>query len=468
MSERPNVLILMTDQQQCGTLGCYGVDAAKTPAIDGLAATGTLFENHFVTSPLCVPSRASLWSSTYPHENGVTVNDEARPIALPDSQVTIGDLARSNGYHTAYIGKWHLGREGVPQHGFDEWWTHLRGSYEQELEESGQIHLDAQKDRLSQRGDVPFDLAHDTQVANRAIEFIGRSAAEGKSPFFCVASMRAPHDPYIGPFSDYYDRREIPIPQSVSDSLSGKPHSQLRGPQRQWFVDWIGDSLDSAGAGLLADVIARYWGLVRLVDVNVGRILTALDESGMSDSTIVVFLSDHGDMMGAHGLFSKGLFMYNETTRVPLIIRWPGRVPGGNKVSALTSMIDVVPTLLDLMGIPQALSMRGESMRQLWDYGYNKRTALFMEVFESYGFWGPIFGVRTERYQYNWYLGDDDELYDIVADPNEMVNLAGRPECRDTVIGLRSQIRAWLSDTGDPSIGSLLMVPPGKKVDGGL
>ena len=160
--------------------------------------------------------------------------------------------------------------------------------------------------------------------------------------------------------------------------------------------------------------------------------------------------------------------MYHESTRVPLIIRWPGRVPSGKRVSALTSMIDVVPTLLDLMGIPQALSMRGESMRQLWDYGYNKRTALFMEVFESYGFWGPIFGVRTERYQYNWYLGDDDELYDIVADPNEMVNLAGRSECRDTVIGLRSQIRAWLSDTGDPSIGSLLMVPPGKKVDGGL
>lgn len=468
MSARPNVLILMTDQQQCGTLGCYGVEAARTPAIDSLATTGTLFENHFVTSPLCVPSRASLWSSTFPHQNGVMVNDEARPIALPDGQPTIGDLANLSGYHTAYIGKWHLGREGVPQHGFTEWWTHLRGSYEQELDESGQIELDAQKDRLSQRGDVPFDLAHDTQVANRTIDFIRRSAAGAEAPFFCVASMRAPHDPYIGPFDGFYDRGDIPLPDSVSDSLRGKPQSQLRGPQRQWFLDWIGESLDSDGEGRLRDVIARYWGLVQLVDRNVGRILTALDESGMSQSTVVLFLSDHGDMMGAHGLFSKGLFMYHETTRVPLIIRWPGHIPSGRKVSSLTSMVDVAPTLLDLMDIPQALSMKGESMRQLWDYSYNKRTAVFMEVYESYGFWGPVFGVRTDRFQYNWYLGDDDELYDIVADPNEMVNLAGNAQFRDCVIGLRSQLRAWLLETGDPSIGSLLAVPPGKKVDGGL
>jgi arylsulfatase A-like enzyme len=396
------------------------------------------------------------------------VNDDGRPITLPDSQVTIGDLARSAGYRTAYIGKWHLGRERVPQHGFEEWWTHLRGSYEQELDESGSMRLDSGKDRLAQRGDVPFELAHDTQVANRVIEFIRQSVGAGDGQFFCVSSMRAPHDPYIGPFDDLYDRKDIPIPVSVSESFDGKPASQLRGPQRRWFEDWIGTEGGSEAEERLADVIARYWGLVHLVDINVGRILATLEELGVAESTVVVCLSDHGEMMGAHGLFAKGLFMYQEATRVPLIVRWPGHVPAGKRVSALTSMIDVVPTVLDLMGVPQTVSMRGESMRQLWDYGYNKRSAVFMEVFESYGFWGPIFAVRTERYQYNWYLGDDDELYDIVSDPFEMVNLAGKPEFRDTIIGLRAQVRTWLAETGDPSIGSLLDFLPGTKVDGGL
>lgn len=466
MDRSPNVVLIMTDQQNVNTLGCYG-SIASTPHIDRLAAEGVRFDRHYVTSPLCVPSRGSLWTSRYPHQTGVMVNDEARPIALPDSEVTLGDVAREAGYQTAYFGKWHLGRERIPQHGFQEWWTHLRGSYEQYLEESGQIHLDPAKDRLTQRGDVPFELAHDTQVTNHAIEYL-RRASQRPEPFLCIVSLRAPHDPYIGPFSKYYNPADIPIPVTAWEPFTHKPQSQLRGVPRQWFKSWVGEQDSLEATRRLQEVIAGYWGLVRLIDVNVGRILDEIQALRLDETTVVAFLSDHGDMMGAHGLFAKGLFLYEETTRVPLIMRWPGHIPGGRVVDALTSMVDVVPTLLDLMAAPQPRCMMGESMRQLWDFGYNRREAVFMEVFESYGYWGPVLGVRTERYKYSWYLGDDDELYDLPNDPYETTNLAEHKDMRDVVIGLRSQIARWLRETGNPSIADLLDIPLGKKVDGSL
>ena len=466
MERRPNIVFIITDQQSTTTLGCYGAKA-DTPNIDRIGAEGVRFEHHYVISPLCVPSRGSLWTSRYPHQTRVMVNDEARPIVLPDSEITFGDVAQAAGYRTAYFGKWHLGREQTAQHGFDEWWTHLRGSYEQYLEESGRAIFDSTMDRLTQRGEVPFEMAHDTRVTDHAIDFIKQVSGDTK-PFLCVVSMRAPHDPYIGPFSDYYNPSEIPIPTTAWEQFADKPLSQQRGAARSWFKSLVGEKESPETVRRLQKIICGYWGLTRLVDVNVGRILEVLKELTIEETTAIVFISDHGDMMGAHGLFAKGLFLYEESTHIPLLMRWPGHIPSGRLVNALTSMIDVVPTILDLMAVPQPIAMLGESMRQLWDYGYNRREAIFMEVFESYGNWGPVLGVRTERYKYNWYLGDDDELYDLHDDPYENINLAGNKGMRDVVIGMRSQIERWLRETGNPSIADLLEIPLGKKVDGSL
>jgi choline-sulfatase len=455
---KPNILILLTDQQHTNTLGCYGNNVIRTPNIDRLASEGVTFERHYVSIPLCVPSRASIWSSQYPHCNGVMVNDDGRGICFPDEIPTLGDVAKAAGYVCGYIGKWHIGREGTPQHGFtDAWWTHLRGSYEQDLEENGQMTFDPGTNRGSQRGIVPFELAHDTVVASKTIEFIQQHKDE---PFVCVCSMRAPHDPYIGPFNDLYDPADVPLPPTVNETFENKPHTQRRGIPRFWFEKWIGADPSNLNLDELRRIIARYWGLVHLVDVNVGRVLQTLDELNLNERTIVLFMSDHGDAMGNHGLFAKGLFMYDDTTRVPCIVRWTNHVPASKRVSHLTSTIDVVPTLWELVGLGAPRTMQGQSMRQVWDYAHNRRDAVFMEMFEAYGCSSPIFSVRTDRWKYNWHVADQDELYDMTQDPHETRNLAPDAKHRDTLLGLRYRILRWLEETGDVRMTSLARVLP--------
>lgn len=472
MDNRPNVIIIITDQENSNTLSCYG-STLKTPNIDKLASDGIKFNKHYVTSPLCVPSRASIWTSLYPHQLGIMnadtkstdqvhVNDDGREIGIPVDAITIADLANKNGYETAYFGKWHLGRENTPQHGFQIFRTELRGSYEQRIEEENKVKFTKGSSRLDQQGLESFDLQEDTIMTNYAIDYL-RRMQNSNNPFFMVLSMRFPHDPYTGPFNDLIDYNSIKISENVWDNLERKPISQTRGVCRDIFVNEIGVKKNIEAENKLRKIYARYLGLMHLVDLNVGRLMEELNSLKMNGETIVVFTSDHGDMMGSHGMFFKGLFMYDEVTRVPLIIKWTGHIPSGNEVNTLTSMIDITPTLLDLMQIPKPLTMMGESMRQLWDYSHNIRNAVFLELFESYGEWGPIFSVRTENYKYNWYIGDNDELYFIKEDPYEIKNLADSSQSRDLIIGLREQISRWLTQCGDISVSRMIKTYPGKK-----
>ena len=444
---KPNIIIVMTDQENIDTLSCYG-GQLRTPNIDKLATNGVRFAKNYVTCPLCVPSRASIWTSLYPHQlgllnpesnsNGVVhVNDDGRDISLPTEAQTLSDLANENGYRTAYFGKWHLGNENTKQHGFQTFKTELRGSYEQKLSETNKISFNEGTDRLEQQGLEPFELQEDTVMTDLAINFLEDSSKDLEKPFFLVLSMRFPHDPYSGPFDDFVNPEYIKLPVSVKDTLINKPMSQRRGAARELFSKEIGKEISDRETKKLREIYARYLGLMHLVDLNVGRLLEKLNSLSIEKNTVIVFTSDHGDMMGAHGMFFKGLFMYEEVTRVPLIISWPGHLPKGKVVNTLTSMIDLTPTLLDIMEIEKPNHMVGESMRQLWDYSHNIRNTIFIELFESYGEWGPIFCIRTEKFKYNWYAGDDDELYDIESDPNELNNIAMKPENRDLVIGLR-------------------------------
>jgi arylsulfatase A-like enzyme len=450
----------MTDQQNANTLGCYGNPVIRTPNMDRSAGEGVLIENAYVTTPVCVPSRASIWSARYPHCNGVMVNDGGRrDIRLDPSIATLGDVAKAAGYSCGYFGKWHIGHEQTPQHGFtDAWWTHLRGSYEQDLEESAAFRFEPVQaptrlgQRLAQRGQVPFELAHDTAVTTRTIDFIREHA---ERPFVAVCSMRAPHDPYIGPFDGLYDPADVLLPPTLGETFQGKPALQARGVPRDWFRRWAmapDGTLDERG---LREVIARYWGMVHMIDLNVGRLLDALDELGLAERTVVVFMSDHGEMMGAHGLMSKGCFMYEDATRVPLILRHTGALPAGARATHLASAIDVVPTLLDLMGLAKPDEMQGITLRQYWDYAFNVRDAVFLQIWETYGLFDPILAVRTERWKYSWHLADMDELYDLEEDPHEMRNLATDQANADAIRGLRSRIQDWLVETGDIPISTL-------------
>lgn len=467
---RPNVLIIMTDQQNLATLGCYGNEAPHTPHIDALADSGVLFENTYVTTPLCVPSRASIWSARYPHRSGVLLNDDDREIELADEVETLGDLANGAGYACGYIGKWHIGREKLPQHGFHAaWWTHLRGSYEQELDEGGLFDFSPTEapsklgQRLTERGQVPFELAHDTLVTDKTIKFM-EAHAKSDTPFLAVCSMRAPHDPYIGPFDDAYAPGDVTIPETYERDPATLPGHVAKTIPRQWFEQLVCDE-GIASESRLRALIARYWGLVRLVDENVGKLTAALKRLDIERETIVVFMSDHGDMMGAQGLVSKGNCMFDEATKVPFILSYPGTLPSGKRTGALASTIDVVPTLLDLMSIAPSPKFDGQTLRQAWDYNFNQRDAVFMQIWETYGMFDPVMAVRTARWKFSWRLAGHDELYDMKEDPNETRNLAGDSENIEVLRGLRARITNWLKDTGDMPLSQFAAMNKGFTAD---
>jgi arylsulfatase A-like enzyme len=451
MGGKRNLLIIGSDQHRWYDLGCYGNSVLQTPNIDRLAREGTRFTRSFVTCPLCVPSRASMWSSRYPHGIKVTHNDDGREVALPDECVTIGDVLAAQGYRCGYMGKWHVGREDTPQHGFrDRWFTFLRNSYEDWLEQTGQWTAPPGVVSFDRRGKVPFELAHDTVVTTHTMEFISEHRDE---PWFAVCGMRAPHDPYIGPFDDLYCPADVPVPPNFDDDLNTKPYCQ----RVSWGARYR-EQLGVHSADDLRAVIARYWGLVHLVDVNVGRLLRHLDELGLTENTVVVFCVDHGDMMGAHSLFAKGPFMYEETNRVPFIIRAPGQVPANQSVDVLASVVDYVPTLLELLGAGPMPTTDGMSLVPAMSGDGGGREIVFAETFETYRQKQPVFMARTERWKFNYYAGDTNELYDLQEDPHELVNLADDGAYRNVVRDLQTALVDWLRATGDVRLSDVLAV----------
>ena len=161
--------------------------------------------------------------------------------------------------------------------------------------------------------------------------------------------------------------------------------------------------------------------------------------------------------MGAHGLVSKGNFMFDGATKVPLVISYPGHIPAGKRTAKLASSIDIVPTLLELAGIAQPKGMDGISLRQYWDYSFNARNAVFMQIWEAYSYFDPVLAVRTDRWKYSWRIAGADELYDMDSDPGETMNLATRRENADTIRGLKGRITNWLKETGDIPLSMLTM-----------
>lgn len=451
MSGHPNIVFITTDQQNCSTIGGYGGANAETPNLDSLAGEGLLLEHAYVTCPLCVPSRGSMLSGRYPHVSGIMLNDDGRAVEYPDRIKGLSDVLSESGYDCAYFGKWHLGRDDTPQHGFrDGWETYLRESYEDALERSGRFSFEKPLTK-HRRALVPEALAHDTHVAERSVEYIKKR--KGGKPFALWCALRAPHDPYVGPHTDRYRAADMALPGNAEDDLSGKPACQKASWSEKYtrVVEKVGSAED------LRSVIARYQGLAYYVDVNVGRVLEALKQAGLEKDTIVVFHSDHGDMMGAHGLITKGPYMYEETNRVPFIIRYPGRIPAGKRMAGLFSLVDIAPTILDLAGVRHSESFDGISAARAFGAAADHfREAVFAETFEIIDQRCLLLSVRTEKWKYNLYFGDKDELYDMEHDTLEMRNLAEEAASVPVVREMQARLAAWLKETGGLDMVALL------------
>jgi len=470
-----NLLFLFTDEQRADTLAAYGNQAIQMPNLNRLASEAVVFEKAYVTQPVCSPSRASIMTGLYPHTTGCTANN----ISLRKDTLCLPEMLPPGKYATAYQGKWHLGDEIFPQHGFKEWRSiedgyrryysagkdpEARSTYHHFLIENGFAPSEGKYFSRGECARLPEDFGKPAYLAREASRFIHHHSGE---PFVLYVNFLEPHMPFFGPRDNQHGLDEVTLPPNFDQVPTNDQPLKARLFQ-QYYYELGHGAFPLRTEADWRRLIANYWGLCSLVDTHVGTILNALKESGVYDETIIVFTSDHGDMMGSHRLLAKGV-MFEEAARVPLIIRLPGQEEHA-RIARPVSQIDLVPTLLDLMGEAVPPGLEGRSLKPLLDGKELPNGDVFMEWNgsdtgvsrldsrldpallgkASKAVADPVRTIVTpEGWKFNWTGLGENELYDLNADPHETRNLAAKPEYRTFIHGLAERIGAWQARTND-------------------
>lgn len=472
MPRKPNLLFIFTDEQRADTLACYGNTFVRAPHLNSLAEQSIVFENAYVTQTICTPSRSSIMTGQYPHTNGCMNNGnrlgaDTRTIA----QMIDGDYAK------AYCGKWHLGDEIFPQHGFETWIgveDFYRSDYSRPemLEQLSPYHhyLESQgfKPNVEDHGKMLFGRTMSAMLprqhtkpmfqARKACEFFEQNKDR---PFAMYVNFLEPHMPFQSLNNAMYDPKALPVGpafRKLVDESASQLNYQLSQGWSQTQRWEAGDCRTEEGC---RDIMARYWGLVSLVDDAVGAILAGLEASGLADNTIVVFTSDHGEMLGDHYQFTKSC-QYEQVMRVPLLMRVPWLGKQGRRAAGRISQVDLVPTLLDLMGQAPCADVDGKSRAGVVRGDSTLRDNDVFVEWTGRGGRAPLRGQtgdfasgpwRTVISHEGWKLNlspvDQCELYDLNTDPCEMTNLYQRGEHRSRIADLAGRIRQWQQQTKD-------------------
>jgi choline-sulfatase len=425
---RPNVLFIVSDDQGAWALGCGGNPEIKTPILDGLADRGIRFENFFCTSPVCSPARASLLTGDIPSEHGV--HDWIRVGSMGDTridylegQTLINDAVARDGYRNGLVGKWHLGASDVPRRGFVKWFAHQfgMGPY------YGAPMVD--HDRACTVEGYITDV-----LADAAMSFV-RDEARNASPFWLSLNFTAPHYPWIDShpkeFTDLYR-------DCAFDSCPDEP-------PHPWFIG--GKAALERGRSERRASLIGYFAAVSAMDAAIGRVLDALDRSGLTQSTLVVFVSDNGMNCGHHGIWGKGngtrpQNMYDTSVRVPFMMSQPGRIPMGQVNGDLLSGYDVFPTLVEYLGLSYRVQRNqpGRSFKAVLD-GQASAGQDEVVVYDEYG---PVRMVRTREWKYvHRYPDGPHELFDLRVDSGERRNLIDDPSATAMVAALRERLERW-------------------------
>jgi arylsulfatase A-like enzyme len=475
IEKQPNVVVIVSDQQRADTIPFSGTDPrtagsrglpVETPHLDWLAAQSTVFRRGYCVTPMCTPARATLLSGLYPHTTGMVANhthrEVARDLHFPANVPLLADYLKPLGYTCAYTGKWHLGT-GSDRRGFDDFTTR---SLEHDVDEAEDSESYQFLRRLGEEWHAPtrtynpadFDMRtnvgssrlplawHESLLhARRSAQFIHRMAGESR-PFCLVYSCFEPHRPFVcpRPFDRMYDPGQMPLPQTLRDEagvqlLRHRPEWQLT-PAAQFSEDE------------LCRMRAAYCGAVSYVDHLVGTILAALIETDQWNDTLLVFTSDHGEMLGAHGLLLKGALFYEELVNVPFLVRPPGGLSGPHVTDRLVTHADLVPTLVRWCGGDAPAALHGQDIRALAegdDEAVHEGVALEYHSCTWSDEPAPLRGWRTEEWKYVETIGGDDELYDLRSDPQELRNLVHEPAAGPALTEMRAGLRAWLRRTGD-------------------
>ena len=441
--DRPNILLVHSDQHRFDATSVNGHPVIQTPNMDRLAAEGTNFTHAFTPIPLCVPERHCLLTGQWPTEHGWIVNYTNEPPLPAHRPPTFVQPLRDRDYWLGYVAKWHV-HPTLDGHdyGFHE--------FINDTEYGAWREAEGLPPRPGDNGwfgcvdpHITGDQSRMGWAVSHAIRMIETCAA-GDRPFFIRWDPTEPHLPCRPPqeYADMYPVESVPPWPGFADSLEGKPyaHGQM---QRNWKVDgWTWEQW--------APVAARYYAEVSLLDAQLGRLLDTLDRLGLADDTLMIYTSDHGDMCGSHGMMDKHFIMYDDVVRVPMICRWPGRIaPGATCDAFVAHAVDLASTFCEAAGAPVPDTFRGQSLLPLFAGGGNDREDIFSTYHgNQFGLWSQRM-VRDRRWKYVWNATNEDELYDLDADPAELHNRAVDPACADKLQRLRLRLIDWMKATHD-------------------
>ena len=468
---KPNLIVLWTDQQRKDLLEVYGNRKLRLPNLNKLAGESFVFLQPYVSQPLCTPSRSTIMTGLWPHQSGCIDNG----VVLPEKVPCLPELLDDADYRTGYFGKWHLGDEIYPQHGFQEWQAiedgYRVGFKRRSLDEHSQYHrwliehgVKPGANQMFSRGQVaalPIELSKPKFLEIKTVEFLRRHRDE---PFILYVNFLEPHPPYSGPLNGLYDPKDVDLPPNFNDPLeANEPESYRR--WRDVNIKKRSGDFDLTQEAGWRRLIANYWGLISEVDQSVGVILSALDELGLAENTIVVHTSDHGEMMGSHRMLAKAV-MYQESVQVPWLMRIPQLGRRQRMMRGPVSHIDLVPTLLDLLGKPADERLPGHSLVPWLKGGQPAGDHAFIEWNAS-----PANQPQTkpssppedeERPQITtravvapdgWKLclsiGDKNQLFNLEKDPYETINLYDSGRHGDVIARLREKIQAWQKSVND-------------------
>jgi arylsulfatase A-like enzyme len=466
LPRKPNLLVFLPDQQRADTIACYGGTRVHAINLNKLASQSFVFEQAYVTQPICAPSRSSLLTGTWPHNNGCTHNHSA----LAPRFRCLPELINDSDYRCAYMGKWHLGDEVFAQHGFAEWVSIMDvyrenftpGRDRNAMSDYGKFLIakglkpDKKKKGIFSHdfaSRLPLELSRPKFLEVKACEFLER---HGREPFLLIVSFFEPHPPYNGPLNNEHPLEEMDVDPTASHILGDDMPVRYR-LRQQNAATVFGRSPEN-----YRQIKQRYLGLVTEIDQSIGAILTKLEALGLADNTVIVHTTDHGEMMGAHGLFGKRV-LFQQSARVPYLLHMPGQRQMVG-VSGPTSHIDFAPTVVDLLGKPpheqcvgksRALLLRGESM---------PTEPVILE-------WAPEKNNRVDRSKPEeiqramnestraivspdgWKLclrdKDKNELYNLQKDPREEHNLFYQGGDQKVIDDLTAAIHAWQERNGD-------------------
>lgn len=467
-----NVVFILTDDHRYDFMGFTGkVPWLETPAMDSLASQGAYFTNAYVTTSLCSPSRASILTGLYSHSH--TVVDNISPD--PGNLIFFPQYLQEQGYQTAFFGKWHIGEDDDrPRPGFD-YWASFKGQgvyYNPTLNINGEHKTFGDSTYIT---DLLTDLA---------VDWIEKR--DTTKPFFLYVSHKAVHANFqpAPRHEGKYKNEKIIYPPSFTTPQYGIPElptSQYNGEPLKGddyygenrMPDWVKNQRESwhgvdymyHGEMDFEEFYKRYTETLLAVDESIARVMNVLEEQQIGDSTLVIYMGDNGFSFGEHGLIDKRQF-YEESAKIPFLIRYPSVLKGGEKIDAMVQNIDVAPTILEIAGIEKPGQMQGYSLMPLLkgETPENWRNEIFYEYYWENDFpqTPTMHGVRNERYKYIRYQGiwDTNEFYDLQEDPNEMHNLIASSEYQDTIKAMANDLYDWLEQTGGMQIPLKRVVRP--------